>query len=157
MVYRYEIAKSDSEALRIVRAGLGDHRHVALVEQDPGFANHTGDSVPNEVRITRRDPNRMELAVQTDSTGLLMLSEVYYPEWKATLDGRPVTIYPVDYGLRGITVPAGEHRVAMYFDGGRVKTGGTISLLTLLVVVLALVILGRKPAGPVEARPEPDR
>jgi hypothetical protein len=142
MVYRYQLARSDSEALRIVRRGEYDYRSVAIVEANPGFPTRAGDSVRNHVAITRREPNRMELAVETDEPGILFLSEVYYPEWRAELDGSPVPIYPIDYALRGITIPAGSHRVAMYYDGRWVRNGAVISLLTLVLALLTALALG---------------
>ena len=141
MVYRYQVAASDSAALQTVRDGEFDYRNVAILEHDPGFATRPSDSVRNEVVITRRDANRMELQVQTDDRGILVLSEVYYPEWKALVDGRPAEIHPVDYVLRGIPLPAGSHRVEMYFDGSHVRLGMLISLLTLVITVGLILAL----------------
>ncbi len=135
MVYRYQVAASDSAALQTVRNGEFDYREVAILEHDPGFAGRPSDSVRNEVVITRRDASRMELQVQTDDPGILVLSEVYYPEWKALVDGRPAEIYPVDYLLRGVTLAAGSHRVEMYFGSSRVRGGMLVSLLTLAITV----------------------
>jgi hypothetical protein len=143
MLYRYQVAASDSEALRVVKAGVFDYRNVAILEQDPGFPCRPSDSVANQVTITRREASRMELKVTTAETGILCLSEVYYPEWQAKLNGRLVKIYPVDFVLRGITVPAGTHQIEMYYDGRRIRIGMIISLLVLLLSVVAIIILSR--------------
>jgi hypothetical protein len=154
MVYRYQVAASDSEALKTVRDGEFDYRNVAILEHNPGFTSRPSDSIRNEVVITRREADRMELQVQTDDRGILVLSEVYYPEWKALVDGRPAEIYPVDYVLRGITLPAGSHRVEMYFDGSRVRQGILISLLTLVITVGLIFLLRRRaPAPSRDSRP----
>lgn len=140
MVYRYDVVSSDSAALKIVREIDFDYRHVAILERAPGFPSGEEDEVPNQVTITRREANFMQLSVQTVEPGILVLSEVYYPEWKARLDGKPVEIYPADYVLRGITVPSGSHTIEMYFDGRWVKLGGAISLLTLMVAIGLIVV-----------------
>ena len=145
MVYRYQVAASDSAALKTVRDGEFDYRTVAILEHDPGFPNRVSDSVRSEVVITRRETDRMELEVRTDSGGILVLSEVYYPEWKALVDGRPAEIYPVDYVLRGITLSAGPHCVEMYFDRSRVRRGMLTSLLT-LVITVGFILLSRRRA-----------
>ena len=147
MVYQYQVAASDSDALKTARDGEFDYRDVAILEHDPGFPSRPSDSVRNEVAITRREADRMELQVQTGDSGILVVSEVYYPAWKALVDGRPAEIYPVDYVLRGITLPAGSHRVETYFDGSRVRWGMLISLLTLVITVGLIFTLRRGSSG----------
>ena len=90
----------------------------------------------------------MNLEVQTDGPGVLVLSEVYYLEWKALVDGQPAEIYPVDYVLRGITIPAGSHRVEMYFDDSRVRSGVLVSLLTLIITAGLICLLPRRTKVP---------
>ena len=151
MVYEYQVVASDSAALRAVREGEFDYRDVAILERDPGFPTRPSGSVGNRVVITRREASRMELQVQTCEPGILVMSEVYYPEWKALVDGRPADIYPVDYVLRGITLPAGSHDVEVYFDRSRVRRGMLISLLTLVITVgLIFTLRARRPRS---ARP----
>jgi len=53
--------------------------------------------------------------VEAASDALLVLSEVYYPGWRATVDGEPAPILRVDSILRAVPVPAGAHRVEMRF------------------------------------------
>jgi hypothetical protein len=144
MVYRYQVASSDSNARDIVKAGQFDYRNSVVLEAGPGFASVETESIANQVTITRREPARMELDVTTAQAGILVLSEVYYPEWKASLDGQPVAIYPADYFLRGITVPAGTHRIEMYYDGRRARTGLLISIVTFVFALGALIGLARR-------------
>ncbi|HTW91720.1 MAG TPA: YfhO family protein [bacterium] len=143
MVYQYQVATSDSAALETVRGGTFDYRGVAILEHDPGFPSGSNDETRNDVVITRREANRMELQVQTDVQGILVLSEVYLPQWKALVDGRPATIYPVDYVLRGLTLNAGSHHVEMYYDGSLIRLGSLVSLLT-LVITFGLILTLRR-------------
>jgi hypothetical protein len=166
MVYRYQLATSDSEALRMVKAGRFDYRNEVILEQNPGFPSFgdttrtsdvreripgmPGDSshLPaNSCRFTQREAGRMSLDVNTEQTGVLVLSEVYYPEWQARLDGRLVDIYPVDFVLRGVTVPAGNHRVEFFYNGRRVRLGALTSLVTLVLALGAVVVLARRRPG----------
>lgn len=144
MVYRFELAENDSDAIRWIRNSAHDYRHVAIVEHHPGFDSRSSDSIGYSVTITRREPDRMELHVQSDSTGLLILSEVYYPEWRATIDGRPAKIIPAYYALRGITIPAGQHLVRLWFDPRRVRTGAIISLISLMLSLGVMVHTARR-------------
>lgn len=57
----------------------------------------------------------MELKVSTDQNAFLVYSENYFPDWRAKVDGRPVTVYRTDGTLLGVPVPAGEHRVVLTY------------------------------------------
>jgi membrane protein YfhO len=74
-------------------------------------------------------PNRMELDVDVQSRGLLVLSENYYPGWRATIDGQNTTIYRVDSALRGVMVPRGHSRVVLSYAPASVYWGGLLTLL----------------------------
>jgi uncharacterized membrane protein YfhO len=68
----------------------------------------------------------MDVAAGTN--GLLVLSEIYYPEWKALVDGKQTPLYCADYALRAIPVTKGQHRVTCYYDARAYRKGLHISL-----------------------------
>jgi uncharacterized membrane protein YfhO len=65
-----------------------------------------------------------------------VLSENHYPGWRAYLDGRPVGVLRVDYNLRGVHVPAGEHEVRFVYRPKSLMAGAALSLLTALGLLL---------------------
>jgi uncharacterized membrane protein YfhO len=88
----------------------------------------------------------MVLEVDMVANGLLVLSEVYYPGWRAYADGREVPIYQADYVLRAVPLRAGHHRVEMVFDPLWPKVGLAVSGVTLLLAValIGVAIVRRK-------------
>jgi len=68
-------------------------------------------------------PNDVVLHVETDAPALLVLSDTFYPGWRATVDGTPVPIYQTNAALRGVPVPAGAHRVEMHFRPRTLQIG----------------------------------
>jgi len=95
-------------------------------------------------------PDFQEYLVTAPAKGLLMFSEIHYPEgWQLTIDGEPADLLRVNYALRGVVVPAGEHRVEMAFVLPSVQSARTIASLgsgLLLLFVFgsfAMVLLGR--------------
>ena len=111
-------------------------REEALLFQSPGAMDPgTGGTA----QITKYEPRELEARVNSPGNSLLVLSEVYYDAgWHAWLDGHSVPIQRVDYLLRGVVVPAGQHELRMRFDPGSFKTGITLSALAYAICLLAL-------------------
>jgi len=84
------------------------------------------------------------LDVNAESAGLLILSELYYPGWRATVNGRATEIYKVDGALRGILVPQGESRIAVAYAPFSFYAGGALSLLTFTGVLTGFGVSLRK-------------
>jgi hypothetical protein len=89
-----------------------------------------------------------EITIETDSThpGYLFLSEVFYPGWKALVDGRPKSVLCGDYLFRVVEVPAGKHKVVLVFEPLSIKLGFGITLFTILALICASMsrVLRRK-------------
>lgn len=92
----------------------------------------------------------------TDSpvSSFMVISELYYPAgWKIYIDGNESKIYPVNYILRGVVIPAGTHDVVMKFEADTYRksiilAGIGLSLSLILTVVgIILVIKKRKDNG----------
>jgi hypothetical protein len=96
-----------------------------------------------EVQLYRRGNNRVEVTVDTDTAGVLVLSQVFYPGWRAELNGEPVQLLQADYVLQGLCVPAGQHNVTLSFAPGSLRVGAGITLLSLLLVAWAGFALWR--------------
>ncbi|MBD3263574.1 MAG: YfhO family protein, partial [Candidatus Omnitrophica bacterium] len=69
-----------------------------------------------------------------DIPAMLVFTDVWYPGWKATVDGRRVRIYRVNYCQRGIYLKEGNHKVEMMFFPGLLKAGLIISGISFLFV-----------------------
>jgi hypothetical protein len=92
-----------------------------------------------------------EAAAQVPS--LVVLTDVYYPGWKATVDGRPATIERVDYLLRGVLVPPGRHRVEFTYEPASWRVGWVLSFVGLSLLA-ATALVGwwrRRRSGPATA------
>ena len=89
--------------------------------------------------LTGYTPNTMEFDVHSDKGGLMVLSEVYYPGWTATVDGEPVEIGRVNYVLRALKVPAGNHKVNLEFHPTSVTVTDTIAYIAIALVILSFL------------------
>ena len=117
---------------------------LAIITQDQkeliGLKKTSKDSTAT---ITLKNYKTEELTYTSTNTqtGLAVFSEMYYPHgWIATIDGKETPIARVNYALRGLSVPAGQHEIVFKFVPSVVKTGSTIMLIS--NILLLLVILG---------------
>ncbi len=83
-------------------------------------------------------PNKVLMRVESMREQWLFFSDLYYPGWRATLDGKPVPIYRANYAFRAVRVPQGRFNLEWNYDPILFKIGSIISLLTLLGVIAGL-------------------
>src|SRR5205814_3366635 len=99
-----------------------DPRHTVLLPGgSPALSATKGSAEGNpddSVRLTRYTPNRLELQAANPNPGWLVLSEVWYPGWTATLDGRPADVIQADYLLRAVQLGPGRHTLVLEFRSG---------------------------------------
>jgi uncharacterized membrane protein YfhO len=90
------------------------------------------DSIPvNTAKIYEYSLNSIKVDVDTPQDGLLYFSEVYYPAWKAYVDGKPAKILKTDLCMRSISVEKGKHLVEMRYESDSFRSGLTFSLVSL--------------------------
>ena len=98
-----------------------------MVEQPvPGLAR---PARPPAVRVEERDQTRVQVRVQTDGPGVLVLADPWYPQWRVEVDGRPAALLRVDHAFRGVRVPAGRHRVVFSYQDRTLQGGLALSAL----------------------------
>jgi hypothetical protein len=93
----------------------------------------------DEATITRAADASLVIRARSARDALLVVSDAYYPGWRARVDGREARIFQTDYALRGVFVPAGEHAVEFSYEPRSLRIGAIVSALA--VVALALVSL----------------
>jgi uncharacterized membrane protein YfhO len=78
------------------------------------------------------------LQTSNQQPGFLVLSETYYRGWEAWIDGRRAPVERVNYALRGLAVPAGEHQIKFVFRSPSFRNGAAYSLLGALLALAGL-------------------
>lgn len=76
-----------------------------------------------EATLTAFSPQRLVYTVRASSSGLLVMSEPYFPGWRATVNGRRAQIRVANYILRSVEVPQGEHRLEFRYEPASYRTG----------------------------------
>lgn len=123
-----------------------DPSHTAVV--DRRFAREIGDkvvppAVGDTIYETGYKPNELTYRYRSQQGGLAVFSEIYFPwGWQVTVDGKPVDMARVNYVLRAVNLPAGEHEVIFRFDPPSVHTTEAIAYVSLFLILAAFVGTG---------------
>ncbi len=124
---------------------------AVLTGPPPSFV--VGDSSPVEgdesptTNISHYEPGRIVVETASETGGLLVLTEAYYPGWQVWLDGQPAELYQADGYFQGVFVPPGQHEVVFAYQSAGVAYGRVLSLLALAVwtvLILALIISNKQ-------------
>jgi hypothetical protein len=118
-----------------------DPRTIALVETPPELplAQPGTAGRPGTVQVTSYKAGQIKAVAQTSQNALLLLGDKYYKGWRAFVDGKEVTIYPVDHVLRGLYLSPGNHTIEYRFDPLPFRIGTWLFLGSLVVFVMMLV------------------
>jgi len=84
-------------------------------------------------------PNRLTYKTKASSEQLAVFSEIYYPGWKVTIDGKEATHFRADWILRGMLVPAGEHTIVFDFHPDTYVLAANVSAYSSFLILLLLI------------------
>ncbi|HEV2669095.1 MAG TPA: YfhO family protein, partial [Blastocatellia bacterium] len=152
-----------AEALETIRTGrmkdgmaFDPAETVLFEEEDFGDREHPRieEPVNAEVKVTRYEPQRIELETRNGRPGFLVLSEVYYRGWEAWIDGRRTPVERANYALRGLAVPAGDHRIEFVFRAHSFRNGAAWSLVGVLLLLVGASGRSRRMLSAFEPRLE---
>jgi hypothetical protein len=132
-----ESTRDTAEALRRV-LGSADPTGLAVVESDEPQPAGEGSA-----RLIHVEPDELILEVDAEREGLLFVSEIWHPSWKASLNGVPTEVLRTNVAFRGVIVPEGRHRLRFHYSAAEFRLGFGLSALGLLLAALVLLVGAR--------------
>ena len=135
MIYKVK-SVNDDDALPLLKSPSFSVKDSAIVNTDLNFYNNG----KGNVEVDNYTPNKIKLNITTDSMGLLLILNNYYPAWKVKIDGKKSEIIKADLSFQGVVVPAGKHNVVLYFASKYERLGLWISLLTLIFLFATITL-----------------
>ena len=136
----------DLEVLESLYAESFVPERIAYTTEPPAAGHYPG-SPGAALRWRRDDPDLLELDVEAPATAFVVVADANLPGWGATLDAAPAPLFRVDHLLRGVSVPAGRHRITMRYEppgwAASVPVTRAAFLLWLGLVVAAGVAFAR--------------
>ena len=101
--------------------------------------------VSGNIKIITKKENEITLEVNSETGGLLVLSEIYFePGWIATVNGLDTKIYQTNHILRSIYVPQGKSKVVFSYNDTVFKRSRILSRISLLTVILGIGFFFKK-------------
>jgi len=122
-----------------------DTKHVAVVDvtKFPSVKPATYTDSSATIALTSYAPDALTYRYTAAQPSTVVFSEIYYADgWQAFLDGKEVPHFRADFVLRAMQVPAGSHEIKFVFEPKEYKIGNTVSLVSSLGVLLAVVAAG---------------
>ena len=97
----------------------------------------------SSVNLKRYATNELNYTSKNSSDGVIVFSEIYYPDgWNCYIDGKKTTYFRVNYLLRGVKVAAGNHKIDWKFEPNSYLTGSTYSFAGSIILLLAFFGVG---------------
>ena len=132
-----KIVESQKESLmETLMTGFNPYSSAVVLKYE-------GDDMPANVNgqaiIKLKEENKIEINCQSETGGLLVLSEVYYkPGWKAFVNGVETKIYQTNHILRSVYIPSGESEVLFEYDDSRWQNTRMLSRISILTVLMLI-------------------
>jgi hypothetical protein len=149
-----EVPTADAEMLAMNAPALGDTvmagpetfnpHETAIVRKD--FAAQLSGLQPGRdsaasVKLAKYGLNQISYTSNSSREGLAIFSDIWYPAgWKAYVDGKETPIVRANYVLRGLRLPAGQHRIEFKFHPKQFYTGNTIAGISSLLLFGLLAV-----------------
>lgn len=162
-VYKWLVMTNMKSIYAYMKSPGFDFRKEVILEEsplNPPAGMHTkSDSefiappVANEfASIVKYLPNEIGVKCGSPEGGFLVFSEIYYPGWKAYIDGKSTKIFRANALFRAIYVPEGMHTIQLFFRPISLYIGAAITAMTFVAIGIALFYIRRKRIPDTEKR-----
>jgi len=141
LVTESQVLPSRTAILSALRSPDFDPSRTVLLEKGRAIASRPLTSAI--VDITDYSADRVDVATEGATESYLVISEVFYPGWQATVDGHGVEILRANYAFRAVYLPPGKHQVRFSFIPLTFRAGALISGLTMVALAVGLLRRGR--------------
>jgi hypothetical protein len=142
LVGKYRIVANPEIAKSILLSADFDPAHEVILYEQPSFIG-SNKAENSSVTVEHYNTNEVIIGVASASGGLLVLSDTFYPGWKADVDGVETTIYQANVCQRAVAVPGGNHKVRFQFASSSLAWGFRIFLCS-MATMIAIAMMSRK-------------
>jgi len=141
-----QVVKDSGSQMKILKEPSFNPQTTVILDEPvtPPKTSNASPAQGAQVSMFQRKTNELQMRVDTDQESILVISQTYYPGWKAYIDGESTPVFPANYALTGVSVGRGSHDVRLSFEPESLKVGILVSLATLTIVVVLLAFQRRR-------------
>lgn len=140
LVSKLEYFSNRADLLNRMKEGSFNPSRSATTEDREAYDIYSSGKGfgPGDVSILKYTPNRIALNVKSDQPSILIVTDLFFPYWSATIEGEPARIFRVNCVFRGMFIEKGDHVVEMRYRNPYFHAGLGISLGTLIFIIIFL-------------------
>lgn len=131
---------------------------VIIDERFKNYANGVkpSQSPQNTIQLNSFHPDNMVYNSNSTTENFAVFSEIWYKgneDWKAYIDGNEAEFIRVNYLLRGMKIPAGQHEIKFEFRptshyvGSKISLASSILIILMIVGLLVMIVMGKDLPG----------
>ncbi|MBC7999540.1 MAG: YfhO family protein [Leptolyngbya sp.] len=139
----YEIVPDYEKACETLSNGTFNIAEKTVIEnndKEPLNKNALSSTAPIKAAIVERpNPNTVKIKAAADQDGILVLTDTFYPGWRAFVDGKETPIYAANTAFRAIQITKGKHDIVFSYSPLSYLIGKAISRACLGVILLVLI------------------
>jgi len=140
----FEVINSAEKILNRLFDQTFDIKNTVILEEAPSSFSSSSGQIKEKAILTKYSENSADITTDASSNSILVISDNYYPGWKAYLDGKETKIYRANYTFRAIEIPKGKYSVIFKYQPNSFYTGVTISTISLLFLGLVFFFKVKK-------------
>jgi hypothetical protein len=139
VVSTYQVVGNSDGVLARLESRDTDFRNVVFLEENPGWGDlRGGDGAAGIVQGARYAGDQVEIQVRMNRRGILVLSDNYFPYWRATDNGKDVPVVRAYGTLRALCLEPGDHRVQFTYVSHPYQIAKWVTVLSIFAVILGV-------------------
>lgn len=131
-VDRVKVMPAD-KALQTLLSGTFDPSREIIADSSPPIPIESAEG--SSAEIVSYSLNSIAIKAHVEKSCIMVLSEIDYPDWKATVDGEETDIITADYCLRALALTGGDHEIVFEYSSPVLRWSLTVSVISLLLAV----------------------
>ncbi len=139
LVNQYAVVPSD-KVYDFMKNNNFDYKNSVILEEAPKQSYNSMEIGQSTAKLSYFSNNYISFEINAQVPVIAVLSEIWYPDWKAYLDGTETKIYRANYSLRAVEIPQGMHRLELCYESDAFRKGAIVSISTLFLVLVLLII-----------------
>ncbi len=140
-----QVENADEAMNRIINGQIDFQNEVILEIDEVGYLPLCTEQDSADIQIRSIEPSKLFLEVNNSQPGYLVIADVWYPGWQATVDGEPTPVLHANYLFKAIGLPSGTHDVIIAYKPKLFYFGAVFSGLAFVgLLILAAIWLRKK-------------